>query len=219
MLFTVDLKSMQRLRKVLSYLIVSRTSAPERIHRALESVQFFMFQMMTGGVGKWDHNMYVMKRHCDIDPRCEVHPTPSSDEVLGIEGLDRPDELDMLNMDEYGLLLYIDNDRASWRHTIQKHYGYNDTHNPLWEVCRFPERLARRFILFAKSHELERSLGQLMRTTTQWVDTIHNPLISPRSQVNIDESVLFIAQIIQRCIDRHGLEKVLIPEPWVDDMV
>lgn len=110
---------------------------------------------------------------------------------------------------ERGPMIYIDNDRSQWDHTphdIAKG-------NPLEEYCIFPKKLSQRIMMLRSSKV---SLGDiLLKISDIYKDTMkEGPLFTNSMKVQLQKNIKWLATAINNCVEKHGEDKVLIPEHW-----
>lgn len=115
-----------------------------------------------------------------------------------------------------GQFIYIDNDRSQWSRKISKLVEL-DKWKGLAVVCKFPQRISHRILFFRDSNtQTEYTIGAAVLNLAQkYETTMHNiPLFTEEEAVALNANVEYLATVISYCIKQHGVENVLIPEPW-----
>lgn len=113
-----------------------------------------------------------------------------------------------------GPMIYIDNDRAQWRH-----YAHDiDDGLPLNEFCIFPKALAERVLMLSATHI---RLGDILIRISEIYRPYFRefPLFTPAMAHQLQKNIHWLADCIQTCINTKGEEAVLIPEYWKSDTV
>ena len=112
---------------------------------------------------------------------------------------------------EHGPLLFIDNDRSSWDYDLFKR-GVVRQDNPLTSLCKFPLEISKRILAF--NHTSTFTLGNIIYDALS-VYKSETPLFTKTNIYYLDQRVEYLQGIITNCIQRHGVENVLFPEPWL----
>lgn len=159
----------------------------EKKRKALEIISIHLYSMIVGNLKKFDHNLF---------------------RALGTHGTHKTD----------GPYIYIDNDRSQWKRRTEKLGSLREI-NPMAEICKFPLRIAQRILLLRTNNPanggntLGSSIYKLARTV--YTPAMKNGDVFTRTEKStIDENIDYIANMIDECVWRHGVENVFIPEPW-----
>ena len=113
-------------------------------------------------------------------------------------------------------LAYIDNDRSQWlRPADEARNGVQQQHLSDW--CIFPRTLANRLFVLHRYQSDAFSLGLLLAQSVRAYSDelfLNGPLFTPDEVQVLNQNLAFVVDIISRCIEERGQERVLIPEPW-----
>ena len=156
---------------------------------AMESVNFHLWQGVTGYLGKYAHNVYRMTARCD---ESSIGPL---------------------------LYLDNDRSRWSFPslHRFQELRKING--HPLVELCKFPRTVAERMLMLSPDNEEFPNTSELLRDVLSLYGDdgeIGNGKLLPEEEMaNLDDDVQTYATMIRMCIDQHGRDSVLIEEPWI----
>jgi len=112
-----------------------------------------------------------------------------------------------------GPLLYVDNDRSSWDNDIFRR-GVIKPNHPLSVLCKFPLEIGTRILAVNESEGF--TIGNLLRESVSGYEATMKeaPLFTRENAAWLDQRVRFLRNMIEKCIHQHGVEDVLIPEPW-----
>jgi len=159
---------------------ITSNSSAAHVHYALENMQLFMFQILTGYVAKYGHNIYQFRTGVD-------------NEIAG-------------------MLFYLDNDRAQWRRPADSAWAINKRNNSMTYLCKFPKTLTERLMLLDASQT--DTLGAIVYRIAHRFHTRNDPYFAEQDAKVLNINVRIITYAVYSCIQRYGVENVLIPEPW-----
>lgn len=163
---------------------ITRNSSKKEISDALEVITIHLFAILTGNLYKFDHNLFQVQ--------------------------------DRFNSDNYGPLIYIDNDRSQWNHSPAKFKQWV-TLNPFLEFCKFPARIGHKILLLRSGNDYDITLGEFIYEVSSLIfepEMKNHGLFSKEEAVTLNRNVDFIANMIDKCLESHPYDDVLIPEPW-----
>jgi len=115
---------------------------------------------------------------------------------------------------------YIDNDRSQWKYTAAaaKH-GIKPGHH-MTDFCIYPRALSLRLLVLHRNQTASFNLGLLMQAMVEPYRSklfLNGPLFTTAHAAVLNQNVAEIAGFIEECIARNGVDKVLLPEPWLTE--
>jgi hypothetical protein len=125
--------------------------------------------------------------------------------AVNSSNLERPDVVQPL--------AYLDNDRSQWKRSMR--VAQRGQH--LTEFCIFPKQLANRLRVLHQYQTQDFSLGQLVMQSVQPYErelSLDGALFSADEALVINQNLEYLVSLIGQCIAKHGINKVLIDEPW-----
>eukprot|EP01094_Clydonella_sp_ATCC50884_P020133 TRINITY_DN4113_c0_g1_i1.p1 TRINITY_DN4113_c0_g1~~TRINITY_DN4113_c0_g1_i1.p1 ORF type:complete len:594 (+),score=144.93 TRINITY_DN4113_c0_g1_i1:243-2024(+) len=170
---------------------VTSSSPPEDRIYPLQSVNFHMFQGVTGYIGKYAHNVYSTFERCGSVEK------------------------------NRGPLLYLDNDRSRLTFQALGHFAelHSITDHPLTKLCKFPKTVGTRLRMLSPLNTQYHNAGEIMQQVLGLYGDRgvlgNGMLMSTSEAANLDSNVEAYARIIELCIEKHGESSVLVEEPWV----
>lgn len=173
--------------KMLPIMNITRTSPLGQVNWVLENVAIHMYVFLTGSFSKFNHNLFR----------------------LGAVT---------------GPFAYLDHDRSLWFVPATNRTPEASLRGTLFKYCKFPEHITSRLLALAPlDHNQERNpitLGSLIRAATidlpyPYMKPNVLPFFSAMEARVLDANVQHLVTGIRRCIDKHGVENVLVPEPWL----
>jgi hypothetical protein len=190
--------STSNFKKFSSIMNITRDSPIGQINWVLENVAVHLYVLLTASFSKFNHNLFHLQH-------------------------------------DHGPFIYIDNDRSNWRYAARNRSAEAAARSPVFRYCRFPAHIASRLFALAPQIAIDssrassfprptianpNSMGNIIREATLDLDMPFlkeetGGFFSVHEANMLDINVQHVVDGIRNCIDRYGIENVLIPEPWL----